>query len=76
LRKESNTIDRARELDRAALLVRLRHNVGCRQDLWQVAFGFGENLGEVRKSLAQGRQLGAIVRPLGKTLFRRHNATP
>jgi len=43
------------------LLGRLRHNVGRRQDLWQVAFGFGDKLGEVRNSLAQIRQLGAIA---------------
>ena len=60
------TIDRlqcsdACELDRPVVFGRLGQKVGRRQDLRHVAFGFGDDLGEVPDRVAKRRQLGAIV---------------
>jgi hypothetical protein len=68
----------AGELDRAAMFGCVRQKVGSRQYLRHVAFGFGNELGEVRNGIPQCRQLAAILQHdrLGKTLIPGHDATP
>jgi hypothetical protein len=69
----------AGEFDRAAMFGRIRQKVGGRQDLRQVAFGFGDERGEVRNGIPQRRQLDAIFQQhdrLGKRLTPGHDSTP